>query len=309
MYCPNNNFRCVDQGYCNCHDDRTAEAAGGCGELLILMVVGIFAAFLYPAIRIFRSNVEYDHDYKPKFAGVVWLFTSPVFGFLANMLYQVVFALAACTAGALQSKNTNSIYITGMFLIYGLAMGLAVIAFIIKNRTAIKLFFTETENRNAGKTATLAGLFIMILSTVLAFTGVVLTATAGYFSVRSDIQNTEKSRSQLIVAEKVKFNSYVGKYKFTTRSDKQLFVVSKSGNGENLRLNAKDEKAEEANNDGCLLTPNLENNSIYYAVSGCVVGGKQSALGKVYFRVEGNKTKMDFVYNVRANGDTLEKIK
>lgn len=308
MYCPNNYFRCVEQGFCNCHDERTAEAAGGCGGILFLAAIGIFAAFLYPAIKIFRSNIEYKTNDSPKFAGAVWLFTSPLFGFLANILYQVTFALGACAAEALQSKITNSIYIAGMFLIYALAIGLAVIAFVIKNRTAIKLFFTESENRSVGKTATLAGLTIMVLLTVLAFTGVAFTVTSNYFSIQSDIQNTSKKDAKLISTEKVKFNFYVGTYKFTTRNESELFVVTKSSDGKNLRLIIDGEKGNKTNN-GCLLTPNVEGNLIYYSVSDCEVNGKQSPLEKVYFRIENNKTKMNFIYNVRASGDTLEKIK
>ena len=178
MYCPKNNFRCRDQGYCNCHD-QTAEAAGGCGGLLFLAAIGIFAAFLYPAIRIFRSTIESDANYTPKFAGAVWLFTSPVFGFLATMLYQVVFALGACTAGGLKSEATGSVYASGLFLIYALAIGLAVIAFVIKNRTAIKLFFTESASRSLGKTTILFFIPVMVILTILAITGVAFNAVYG----------------------------------------------------------------------------------------------------------------------------------
>lgn len=189
MYCRSNNFRCRDQGYCDCSDNSTSEAAGGCGEIAILAVVGIFAAFLYPMIRIFRSNIQYDtQNGSPKFAGAVWLFTSPVFGFLAAMLYQVVFAVGACSAGALESKITNSVYIAGNFLIYTLAMGLAVIAFLIKNRTVLKLFVTEAQGRSFGKAATLAGLVIMVGLTVLVFIGVGFTIAEGYFLVQTSIQ-------------------------------------------------------------------------------------------------------------------------
>ena len=306
------NVRCLDQGYCDCHQEKTAEATGGCLEILILMVVGVFAAFLYPAIRIFRSNIKYNHDYEPQFSGAVWLFTSPLFGFLAQMLYQFLFMLAAgavTTTTGSPPKIIISIFKVGMFVIYALAIGLAVAAFLIKNRAAIKLFVTAASSRTVRKTAILIGLLFMASLTVFAAAGIVVFGAEGYFNVQSDIQNTGGREQKTIFDEKVKFDSYVGKYKFTTRSDKELFVVSKSGNGENLRLNMKDEKAEGRNNDGCLLTPKIEENSIYYAVSECVVDGRQSPLGKIYFRVEGNKTKMYFVYNVRANGDTLEKIK
>lgn len=309
MYCPENNFRCVEQGYCNCRDDRTAEAAGGCGGILFLIIIGIFAAFLYPAIKIFRANVEYETNNSLKFSGAVWLFTSPLFAFLANMLYQVVFAMGACAAGGLQSKVTGSVYVAGMFLIYALAIGLAVIAFVIKNRTPIKLFITESEYRSAAKTAILVGLMVMLLLTVCAIAGVAFALGSGYFSIRSDIQNTEKKNAKLISAEKDKFNFYVGTYKFTTRNDPELFVVTKSSDGEHLRLNMDNGKAKETNNTGCLLTPNANANSIYYSVSDCIVDGKQSPLETVYFKIENNQTRMTFIYNVRASGDTLEKIK
>ena len=309
MYCPNNNFRCRDQGYCNCHDDRTAEAAGGCGGLLFLAAIGIFAAFLYPSIRIFRSTIESDANYTPKFAGAVWLFTSPVFGFLATMLYQLVFAIGACTAGGLKSEVTGPVYVGGLFLIYAFAIGLAVIAFVIKNRTAIKLFFTEPASRSLGKTAMLAGLLLMLLLTILAITGVAFNAVYAYHLVGSNIESAGKKDEQLIAAERNKFNSYVGTYKFTTRNEPELFVVSKTGDGKNFSLSINGGKSNKANNEGCLLTPHIEGNAVYYAVSNCVVNGKQSPLETIYFKTENNQTKMNFLYNVRASGDTLIKIK
>jgi hypothetical protein len=309
MYCPNNNFRCRDQGYCNCHDDRTVEAAGGCGGILFLAAIGIFAAFLYPSIRIFRSNMESDANDTPKFAGAVWLFTSPVFGFLATMLYQLVFAIGACTAGKLESKVTTSVYAGGLFLIYALAIGLAVTAFIVKNGTTIKLFFTEPETRSVGKTAVLTGSLLMILLTVCAIVGVTFNAIYAYHLFGSNIENAGKKDEQLIAAEKNKFASYVGTYKFTTRNEPELFVVSKTDDGKNLSLSINGGKLNKANAEGCLLTPNVEVNQIVYSVSNCVVNGKQSLLGQVYFEVKDDKTKMNFIYNVHASGDTLVKIK
>lgn len=310
MDCPTRSPRCFDQGYCNCHEDRTAEAAGGCGGILILMVAGIFAAFLYPAIRIFRSNIEYEPNGCPRFSGAVWLFTSPLFGFLANMLYQVIFALGAGAVNAIQSKLMNSVYIAGMFLIYALAMGLAVIAFLIRNREAMKLFATKSETRTIGKLIILCGLVLMVLLTIFAVAGIIFAGADGYFTIRSGIQNAGEKEQQIISTETAEFDSYIGKYKFITRSNKELFVVTKNGDGTNLRLNMDGEKTGKTkNNSGCLLTPKAERNSIYYAVSNCLVNGKQSPLAKVYFKIENNKTKMNFIYNTRASGDTLLKIK
>ena len=241
--------------------------------------------------------------------GAVWLFTSPLFGFLATMLYQVVFALAACTVGGLESKVTGSAYAGGLFLVYALAIGLAVAAFVIKNRTASKLFFTESESRSFGKTAILTGLLLMVLLTVCAVVGVAFNAVYAYHLVGSNIENAGKKDEQLIVAERSKFASYIGTYKFTTRNEPELFVVSKTDDGKNLSLSINGGKSNKANSEGCLLTPNVEGNSIYYAVSNCVVNGKQIPLGQVYFEVKDDKTKMNFLYNVKANGDTLVKIK
>lgn len=309
MYCSSNNFRCRDQGYCNCQDDRTAEAAGGCGGILFLGAIGIFAAFLYPSIRIFRLNIESDAKDAPKFAGAVWLFTSPLFGFLATMLYQLVFAIGACTAGGLESEVTGSVYAGGLFLIYALAIGLAVVAFVIKNRTAVKLFFTESESRSFGKVAMLVGLLTMVLVTVCAITGIAINAIYAYHLVGSNIENAGKKDERLIIDERSKFDLYIGTYKFITRNENEQFVIAKSGDGKTLRLNMNGEKNNKANAEGCLLTPNVDGNAVYYTVSNCVVNGKQSPLGKVYLEVKDDKTKMNFLYNVRASGDTLVKIK
>lgn len=312
MYCPNNSVRCLDQGYCGCHHERTAEAAGGCGGILFLIFVGIFAAFLYPAIRIFRSNIEYDNNDSPKFTGAVWLFTSPVFGFLAQMLYQLLFMFAAGAITGIEPKMTIIVFRIGMGVIYSLAMGLAVIAFSIKNREALKLFVTEARSRSIRKSIILVGSLVITALTVLAVAGIVFAAADGYYTIHAGIQNTGMKEKQLFVDETVNFDSYVGKYKFTTRSDKELFTIRKSNDGKTLRLNigdGKNGKNEKTNDPGCLLSPIIEGNSVYYSVSNCEVNGKQSPLSKIYFKIENNKTKMIFIYNVRASSDKLEKIK
>ena len=273
-------------------------------------VIGIFASFLYPAIKILRSETEYEANGLPKFSGSLWLFLSPLFGLLSNMLYQIIFALAACSLDAIQSKVTNSIYMVGMFAIYALATGLAVIAFTFKNRKVIGSMLTTAENRTFNRIVVLVCAGLMGLLTVFFAAGAVFAGANGYFTIQANTRELNGNEEKMISNEKSKFDSYAGKYKLTTRNDNILFLVSKSTNGKELWLNANSENtAETNNNSGCLLTPQLEGNSIYYAVSECVVDGKQSALGKVYFRVESNQMKMDFVYNVRANGDTLEKIK
>ena len=214
MYCPNNYYGCRERGYCDCHDTATAETAEGCGGLLFLMVVGIIAGFLYPAIRIFRSDIEYyPNNDTPKFAGVVWLLTSPLFGFLSGMLYQTVFAMGACAAEATNIKITNYIYATGFFAIYALAMGLAVIAFLIKNRTAIQMLVIEPATLSIGKIASLIGLAVITFLAFCAVLGVLYMAAQGYFHLKYGFQNTVEN-------EKAKIKIYEGKYKYTTRNQK-----------------------------------------------------------------------------------------
>lgn len=195
MYCSNNDARCFNQGYCECHHE-VSQAAGGCGGLAFSMIIGIPVSFLYPAIRIARSNIEYDENQSPKFTGTLWLFLSPLFGFLSNTLYQIVFSFGAWTAGVLQNKVTGSIYIIGMYSIYALAIGLAVVAFLFKNRTAIKLFTTVPEARNAAKTAVLAGLVLMVLLAVIAGVVAIVIAADGYFIKQSNIQYSDQKEKQ-----------------------------------------------------------------------------------------------------------------
>lgn len=309
MICVNNDLRCHNQGYCSCHHDNTAEAASGCGEILIFLIAGVVLSFLYPSLKIMRSNAKFEDDGSQNFVGAMWLFTSPLFGLLSTMLFQIVFALGACAAEALQSKVTNSVFVAGTFAIYVLATGVASITFVIKNRIVIKNFLIESSNRTARKTATLAGLILMLILFCLAGIGFFVTMANGYFINQSNVQNSRKKHNDLISNEIKKFDSYIGKYRLITRSDKELFVVSKSSDGKILVLNMDNGKDAESGNRGCLLTPGIEENSIYYSVSNCTVDGKESPLAKVYFRIENNKTKMDFVYNIRASGDTLEKIK
>lgn len=309
MICVNNDSRCIQVGYCSCHRDDLSEAATGAGGLMFGAVIGIFISFLYPAIKILRSARRYEASGAPKFSGGSWLFVSPAFGLLSNMLYQVTFALAACSAGAIQLKFTNSIYLCGMFAIYGLATGLAVLVFGFKNRKVIRSMLITAENRTFNKMLTLicAGLMGLLAAFFAAGAGVAAATT--YFEFKTNIQKANDNEESLISKEKDKFDSYAGKYKLTTQNDKTLFLVSKSKTGKALRLNMHGESNNSTGNSGCLLTPGIEGNSIYYAVSDCFVENKPSPLVRVYFRIEKNKVKMDFVYNVRANADTLEKIK
>lgn len=195
MNCSAQSPHCLNQGYCNCgfYDD-TSEAAGGCGGILFLLFIGIFAAFLYPAIRISRSRTEFDSSDIPKFAGAGWLFASPVFGFLANMLYQIVFSIGSCAAEAANSNITASVYIAGMWIIYALTIGLAILAFIIKNRTALKLFFIDAQGRNFSKAAVLAGLLFMTLLFFSSVAGIVFTGTNAYFTSQKTIQTAPESQ-------------------------------------------------------------------------------------------------------------------
>ncbi len=309
MYCSSNNFRCRDQGYCSCRDDQTAEAAGGCGGILFLAAIGIFAAFLYPAIRIFRSNIEFDDYNSPKFAGTKWLLLSPVFGFLSQMLFQLIFTFSAAALISGPSQVAALVFKAGLFTIYLFAMGLSTIAFSIKNREAIKLFAVDTKTRNVRKSLSLIALLFVLIFAALAATGIIFSSAEGYFTVRSNVQNEVEKDRQLILDEQHKFDSYVGKYRITTRNDKILFLVSKSKNEKALRLSMDSENNRENANLGCLLTPAIEGNSIYFAVSECLVEDKPSPLSKVYFRLESNKTKMDFIYNGNSSGDTLVKTK
>ena len=307
MICVNNDSRCIQVGYCSCHRDDLSEAAAGAGGFLFGAVVGIFVSFLYPAIKILRSEKTYEANGSSKFSGSLWLFLSPLFGLLSNMLYQIVFALAACSAGALQNKTTNSIYLCGMFVIYALAVGLAVNTFAFKNRKVISSMLATAENRTVNKMLVLICTGLMGLLAAFFVAGAVFAGANGYFTIQTNIRELNENEEKLISNEKNKFDSYVGKYKLTTRSDKTLFLVSKNGNGKAIRLNTSGENSNATGSSGCLLTPEIEGNSIYYAVSECIVENKPSPLAKVYFRLESGKTKMEFTYNGVSSGDTLER--
>lgn len=310
MICSYNDSQCVNQGYCNCRQDNTSEAAVGLGGLLIMLVVGIVASFLYPAIKILRSQPEQETNGETKFVGALWLFLSPLFGFLSNMLYQVVFAIGACGVSATQSRIAGSIYVVGMLLIYLMAIGLALLTFLFKNWQTIKLFFTEPETRNGNKTLTMAGAGIMALLIGLASLGIVAAATGGYFSRRAEINAETNRQEKIISADVTNYDNYIGKYKLITREDDTVFQVVRSDDGDGLRLSRYDEKdGGITDRKGCLLMPKLEGDAVYYAVSECLVDGKPSPLTKVYFEIRKTRTMMGFVYNVRTSGDELEKIR
>ncbi len=314
MVCTYNDPQCKNQGYCNCRRDDTAEAAVGLGGLLLMLVVGIVASFLYPAIKILRSEIEYEANGATKFAGSSWLFLSPVFGFLSNVLYQIVFAAGACAAGGLQSKIiTGTVYTLGVFGIYALSISLAVISFAFKNRQVIKSFFAEPETRTSGKTLMMIGAGVMVLLVGFAGLGIVAAATNGYFSRRAEVNAETERQEKLISSDAANHDAYVGKYKLITREDDTIFQVVKSSDGKGLRLSRLDGKNNGKNSgitgeNACLLTPQLEGNSVFYAVTECTVDGKPSPLAKVYFEIRKTRTVMGFVYNVRASGDDLEKI-
>ena len=309
MVCTYNDPQCIHQGYCNCRRDDTAEAAVGLGGLLLMLVAGIVASFLYPAIKILRSPPEWEANGEMKFAGTLWLFLSPLFGFLSNMLYQIVFAVGACSLDGERSRVAASIYAIGIFLIYLLAISLALLAFVFKNWLTMKMFFTKPETRNGNKTLTMAGAGVMALLIAFAGLGIIAAATGGYSSHRADVNAENERQEELISADTVNYDSYAGKYKLITREDSTLFQVTKNADGKNLRLKTNAGEAETNGEAGCLLTPQLEGNSVYYGVSECVVDGKPSPLAKVYFEIRKTRTVMGFVYNVRASGDELEKIK
>ncbi len=310
MRCDNNEIRCRNQGYCDCYQDSTSEAAAGCGGLLITMIVGIVAAFLYPAVRIQRSSFEYETKGSLKFAGTKWLFLSPLFGFLSNTLYQTVFAFGACAADALHNRATSSIYKIGMFAIYILATGLALITFLFKNRNTIKLFVTEGKTRTVKKALILAGAGVIGLLAVCGAIGIVSVAVTDYYLRRANIQVLDDKQNQILSKEIARYDLYVGKYKLTGRNDGNLFQVTKSEDGKNLNLTMVVGKSGETNSNAiCLLSPTVEENSIYYAVSDCVVNGKLSLLSKVRFKSERNKMTMNFIYNGKMSNSTLEKIK
>lgn len=173
MYC--NVSQCRGQGYCDCRDE-TAELASGCGELLGMAVTGIISGFLYPAIKISRSRIKYDqYTGSPKFAGIWWLAASPVFGYLSVTLYQLVFNIFAVALGTQGDELTTLIYTAGVYSIFTLAMGLASITFLIKNRAAIRLFVTEAATISFGKSISLLGVLVMIGLTALSTTGIVST--------------------------------------------------------------------------------------------------------------------------------------
>lgn len=308
MICTNNDSRCIQTGYCSCHRDDVSEAATGVGGLMFGAVIGIFISFSYPTIKILRSEKTYEANGSPKFSGSSWLFVSPAFGLLSSMLYQVMFALAACSVSAIQSKTTNSIYLCGMFAIYALTVGLAVLAFTFTNRKVIALLLTVAETRTINKMVIMVCAGLIGLLAAFFAAGAIVTATNAYFELETNIQEANENEENLISKEKGKFDSYVGKYKLTTRNDNILFLVSKSSDGKGLRLNIDSENAADTNNLGCLLTPKIEGNSTYYTVSECVIDGKTSPLQKVYFNMRKERTEMTFNYGIRASGDTLKKI-
>ena len=310
MVCTYNDPQCKNQGYCNCRRDDTAEAAVGLSGLLLMLVVGIVASFLYPAIKILRSPHEREANGEMKFAGTLWLFLSPLFGFLSNMLYQIVFAVGACGFAAERSRIAASIFAIGVLVLYILSIGLALLAFVFGNWQLIKNFFTKAETRNANKTLTMAGAGVMALLIAFAGLGIIAAATGGYSSHRADVNAESERQEKLISADTINYDSYIGKYKLITREDDVVFQVAKADDGKNLRLSRYDEKAGGITGKaGCLLTPQLEGNSVYYAVSECIVEEQPSPLAKVYFEIRKTRTMMGFTYNVRASGDELEKIK
>lgn len=181
MICTNNDSRCFQQEYCSCYQDNTVEASSGCAELLVFLVFGVIASFSYPSIKIARSNAGFDSKGSQKFAGAAWLFASPLFGMLSAMLFQVVFAMGACAAGALQVKTTNSVYVAANFLIYFAATGMATTTFIFKNRKQIKLFAVDSNDRSANKFFILCCSIIIAAIAVLTLLGAIFTITERIF--------------------------------------------------------------------------------------------------------------------------------
>ena len=198
MICVNNDSRCIHQGYCSCHHNQTAEASSGCGELLIFFIFGVVVSFLYPSIKIARSNAGFDSKGSQKFAGAAWLFVSPLFAMLPTMLFQIVFALGACAAGSLQVKITNSVHIAAIFLIYFAATGLSAVTFIAKNRNQIRLFVIDSNDRSVSKFFILCGGLIITAIALLTLLGAILTIAG---STLVPLQNNSHSKKLFVDSE------------------------------------------------------------------------------------------------------------
>ena len=309
MICSNNNYQCREQGYCNCYDPLPEASAGSMG-LLALVFVGVFAAFLYPALKILRSERNFDEYHRPNFAGTKWLFLSPIFGFLANTLYQIIFAAGACAAGALQSKMTNYIYVVGAFTIYFLATALALLAFSGKNFEAIKLFFKDSNTRSIRNVATVAGIGLLLLYLLFTVTKIAFVFSEAYSVQTAGNAASSDKQQKLIADESWNFERYVGRYKLITRQELIVFVIRKDASEKALRLSLED-KSNSEKSDGCLLTPTVNNETVVYIVSDCVVDGKTSPLDSVSFSVSKKEVKMHFTYSIESRsflGDDLQKI-
>ena len=198
MICVNNDSRCLQYGYCSCHHDNTAEASSGCAELLIFLIFGVIVSFLYPSIKIARSNAGFDSKGFQKFAGAIWLFVSPLFAMLSTTLFQIVFTMGACAVGSLQVKFTNSVYITANFLIYFAATGLATVTFAVKNREQIKLFVIDSNNRNINKFFVMCGSVIIFVIALLTLLGAASTIAE---SIHLPPDNTHHQKKLFVINE------------------------------------------------------------------------------------------------------------
>lgn len=309
MICSNNNYQCREQGYCNCYDPLPEASAGSMG-LIALAVVGVFAAFLYPALKIMRSGRNFDEYHRPEFAGIKWLFLSPIFGFLANTLYQIIFTAGACATGTLQSKMTNYIYVIGAFTIYFLATALALLAFAGKNFEVIKSFFRDSGVRSIRSIMIMAGIGLLLLYLLFTVTKITFVFSDAYsFQTDSNAASNDKQQ-KLINDESRNFERYVGRYKLITRKESVIFVIHKDASEKALRLSLED-KSHSEKSGGCLLTPAVNNETVVYTVSDCVVDGKPSPLDSVSFSVSKNEVKMHFTYSIESRsflGDDLQKI-
>lgn len=200
---------------------------------------------------------------------------------------------ACAVAGEVGGRSIHSAYRISTFAIYALAIGLALITFIIKNWRVFKAFFTYPEIRTGKKKTVIGGVAAITLLLGFFALGILVTGMYEAFSIASD-RAAIRTLQEKQIADVVKdYDELVGKYKW--RGKDEYFKVQKGDEGVGLRLiRVAAAGKKKATGKGCLLTPRTSREKTYFTISECVVDGKESPLSSIEFDAEKGNPVMTF---------------
>ncbi len=182
----------------------------------------------------------------------------------------------------------------GILSILGLAFCGAFLVAIITGHMALSQI-KRSGGTIGGRGMAIAGLILGYIPGAIAISIIVFMMLTGGImqsKIQSDIKKERSRQEELIENYSIKYDEFVGRYKWTKGDDDdQFFDVVKSENYQLIMNLPSGEK--------CVLSPKLaalDNNGIEYNVSGCLQNLRRKPQG-AYFDDEAGKISMVFWFD------------